>query len=123
MTHVQGVRLNHTIFFTRECSMDKSVLRKTVMLPSTCSQRLQCLWEPSIPDTVCTNSPPSGLSTLVRGLGNRTLRRKIPCVHLVPLNVGDEFQHLVPSFDAAFHARMAAWRMDGKPRTARRFTV
>ena len=35
----------------------------------------------------------------------------------------DEFQQLVPPFDAAFHARMAAWRMDGKPRTARRFTV
>src|SRR5262245_37512324 len=35
----------------------------------------------------------------------------------------DEFQHLVPPFEAAFYARMAAWRMDGKPRTARRFTV
>jgi hypothetical protein len=35
----------------------------------------------------------------------------------------DAFQHLVPPFEAAFHARMAAWRMDGKPRTARRFTV
>src|SRR5215468_85268 len=35
----------------------------------------------------------------------------------------DEFQHLVPPFETAFHARMAAWRMDGKPRTARRFTV
>src|SRR5437667_9334115 len=35
----------------------------------------------------------------------------------------DEFQPLVPPFEAAFHARMAAWRMDGKPRTARRFTV
>jgi hypothetical protein len=35
----------------------------------------------------------------------------------------DEFQHLVPPFEAAFHARMATWRMDGKPRTARRFTV
>jgi hypothetical protein len=30
---------------------------------------------------------------------------------------------LVPPFEAAFHARMAAWQMDGKPRTARRFTV
>src|SRR5262249_34885454 len=28
-----------------------------------------------------------------------------------------------PALEAAFHARMAAWRMDGKPRTARRFTV
>src|SRR5262249_15544916 len=26
-------------------------------------------------------------------------------------------------FETAFHARMAAWRMDGKLRTARRFTV
>jgi hypothetical protein len=35
----------------------------------------------------------------------------------------DEFQQLVPPFEAAFHARMAAWRMDGKLRTTRRFTV
>ena len=35
----------------------------------------------------------------------------------------DEFQQLVPPFEAAFHARVATWRMDGKPRTARRFTV
>ena len=35
----------------------------------------------------------------------------------------DEFQQLVPLFEAAFQARMAVWRMDGKPRTARRFTV
>ncbi len=35
----------------------------------------------------------------------------------------DEFQQLVLPFEVAFQARMAAWRMDGKPRTARRFTV
>ena len=35
----------------------------------------------------------------------------------------DEFQQLVPPFEAAFQGRMAAWRMDGKPRTARRLTV
>jgi hypothetical protein len=35
----------------------------------------------------------------------------------------DEFQQLVSPFEAAFHIRMAAWRMDGKPRTARRFPV
>jgi hypothetical protein len=35
----------------------------------------------------------------------------------------DEFQALVPPFEAAFQAHMAAWRLDGKPRTARRFTV
>jgi hypothetical protein len=34
-----------------------------------------------------------------------------------------EFQVLVPPFETAFHARMAAWRVDGKPRTAHRFTV
>jgi hypothetical protein len=35
----------------------------------------------------------------------------------------DEFQILVPSFEAAFQAHMAEWRLDGKPRTARRFTT
>jgi hypothetical protein len=35
----------------------------------------------------------------------------------------DEFQQLIPPFEAAFHAHMAAWRLDGKPRTARQFTV
>ena len=35
----------------------------------------------------------------------------------------DEFQLLVPPFEAAFQAHMRAWRLDGKPRTARRFTV
>src|SRR3989442_11947056 len=35
----------------------------------------------------------------------------------------DEFHQLVPPFEAAFHAHMAVWRMDGKPWTARRFTV
>jgi hypothetical protein len=35
----------------------------------------------------------------------------------------EEFQHLVPPFETAFQAHMAAWRLDGKPRTARRFTV
>ena len=35
----------------------------------------------------------------------------------------DEFQALVPPFETEFHARMAAWRFDGKPRTARQFTV
>ena len=35
----------------------------------------------------------------------------------------DEFRQLVPSFETAFHAHLAAWRLDGKPRIARRFTV
>ena len=35
----------------------------------------------------------------------------------------DEFQQLIPPFEAAFHAHMAAWRLDGKPRTARQFAV
>src|SRR5215218_4115000 len=35
----------------------------------------------------------------------------------------EEFQTLVPPFEAAFHAHMAVWRLDGKPRTTRQFTV
>jgi hypothetical protein len=35
----------------------------------------------------------------------------------------DEFQQLVPPFEVAFQAHMAAWRLDGKPRTARQFSV
>src|SRR5262252_1214423 len=35
----------------------------------------------------------------------------------------EKFQTLVPPFEAAFQAHMAAWRLDGKPRTARRFMV
>ena len=35
----------------------------------------------------------------------------------------DEFQLLVSPFESAFQAHMCEWRLDGKPRTARRFTV
>src|SRR6266545_1294445 len=35
----------------------------------------------------------------------------------------DEFQQLVSPFEDVFQCHMAVWRMDGKPRTARRFTV
>ncbi len=35
----------------------------------------------------------------------------------------DEFQQLILPFEAAFQAHMAAWRLDGKPRTARQFSV
>jgi Helix-turn-helix of DDE superfamily endonuclease len=35
----------------------------------------------------------------------------------------DEFQLLVVPFETAFQAHMAAWRLDGKPRTARQFAV
>ena len=35
----------------------------------------------------------------------------------------DEFQLLVPPFESAFQAHMREWRLDGQPRTARRFTV
>jgi hypothetical protein len=33
-----------------------------------------------------------------------------------------EFRQLVTPFDAAFQAHMASWRLDGKPRTIRRYT-
>src|SRR4030081_1702719 len=35
----------------------------------------------------------------------------------------DEFQQLLPPFEAAFQAHMATWCIDGKPRTARQFAV
>ena len=35
----------------------------------------------------------------------------------------DEFRQLVPPFEAAFQAHMAQWRLDGRPRTARRYTT
>src|SRR5919108_2480272 len=35
----------------------------------------------------------------------------------------NEFGQLVPPFEAAFQAHMAHWRLDGKPRTARRYTT
>ena len=34
-----------------------------------------------------------------------------------------EFQHVVPPFEAAFQAHLADWRLDGPPRTARRYTT
>ena len=35
----------------------------------------------------------------------------------------DEFEQLIPPFEAAFQTHMARWRLDGKPRTARQFAV
>jgi hypothetical protein len=35
----------------------------------------------------------------------------------------DEFQRLVLPFEAAFQAHMAQWRLDGRPRIARRYTT
>jgi Helix-turn-helix of DDE superfamily endonuclease len=35
----------------------------------------------------------------------------------------EEFQQVVPPFEAAFQAHMAHWRFDGQPRTARRYST
>ena len=35
----------------------------------------------------------------------------------------EEFQQLMPPFEAAFQAHMAMGRLDGKPRTAHQFSV
>jgi hypothetical protein len=35
----------------------------------------------------------------------------------------EEFRQVVPPFEAAFRTHMAAWRLDGQPRTARRYTT
>jgi hypothetical protein len=48
--------------------------------------------------------------------------RPMEVLDLTSLTV-DEFQQLVPPFEAAFQSHMAHWRLDGKPRTARRYTT
>ena len=48
--------------------------------------------------------------------------RPTECLDMTSLTL-DEFQQLLPPFEAAFQVHMAAWRLDGKPRTTRRFTV
>lgn len=35
----------------------------------------------------------------------------------------DEFERLVPTFEKAFQAHVAKWRLDGKPRTKRSYTT
>jgi Helix-turn-helix of DDE superfamily endonuclease len=49
-------------------------------------------------------------------------RRPTEVLDLTSLTV-KEFQELVPPFEAAFQAHMAEWRLDGRPRTARRYTT
>jgi hypothetical protein len=41
----------------------------------------------------------------------------------VPRRTVDELQRLVPPFERTFQASMAPWRLDGHPRTARRYTT
>jgi Helix-turn-helix of DDE superfamily endonuclease len=48
--------------------------------------------------------------------------RPMACLALTSLTL-DEFEQLIPPFEAAFQAHMAHWRLDGKPRTARQFSV
>jgi len=48
--------------------------------------------------------------------------RPIEVLDLTSLTL-EELQQLVPPFEATFQAHMAAWRLDGKPRTARRYTT
>jgi hypothetical protein len=48
--------------------------------------------------------------------------RPIEFLDLTSLTL-DEFEQLVPPFETAFQAHMAHWRLDGKPRTSRQFSV
>src|SRR5919109_1320740 len=48
--------------------------------------------------------------------------RSTEVLDLTSLSV-EEFQHLVLPFEAAFQAHMAQWRLDGQPRTARRYAT
>ena len=44
------------------------------------------------------------------------------CLEVTSLTL-DALQPLVSPFEAAFHAHLAVWRLDGQPRPACRFTV
>src|SRR5438445_10654062 len=48
--------------------------------------------------------------------------RPTECLDLTSLTL-EEFPLLVPPFEVAFQAHMTAGRLDGQPRTARRFSV
>src|SRR5919205_4212741 len=48
--------------------------------------------------------------------------RPLEVLDLTSLTV-DEFQQLVLPFEAAYQSHMAHWRLDGKPRTVRRYTT
>jgi hypothetical protein len=48
--------------------------------------------------------------------------RPIEFLDLTSLTLA-EFEQLVPPFETAFQAHMAHWRLDGKPRTSRQFSV
>jgi len=48
--------------------------------------------------------------------------RPMEVVDLTSLTL-KEFRQLVPPFEAAFQTHMAEWRLDGQPRTARRYTT
>jgi len=47
--------------------------------------------------------------------------RPIEVLDFTSLTV-EEFRALIPPLEAVFQAHMAAWRLDGQPRTARRYT-
>jgi hypothetical protein len=48
--------------------------------------------------------------------------RPIELLDLTSLTL-DEFEQLIPPFETAFQAHMAQWRLDGKPRTSRQFSI
>ncbi len=48
--------------------------------------------------------------------------RPIEFLDLTSLTL-EEFEQLIPPFETAFQAHMAHWRLDGKPRTSRQFSV
>lgn len=57
------------------------------------------------------------------GLRFRDLEPKPMDVLAMTSLTRDEFRLLLPAFEQAFQAHMAVWRLDGQPRTARRYTT
>lgn len=57
------------------------------------------------------------------GLRFRALAHKPTVVLDMTSLTLDEFHHLMPIVDTAFHAYLAEWRLDGKPRTSRKPSI
>src|SRR5262249_7459652 len=116
----------------RLCARRDGVAHTAAHVPSCVAIDLPNLLSPKAslrrsPSSAGTASPaPGALERCGRGSCKRLfiflIRRPTEFLDLTSLTL-DEFQQLVPPFEAAFQAHMAAWRLDGKPRTARQFSV
>ena len=120
-THVQGVRLNHANFASEEVICFRLGVKDGQKCPFKDSNGAALMLttpcrisgdHPSLTLFVHIH-PPMGILTLAHRLGYSPLRRKIPHVRLVPLNVGlfpDRVFFLVyMDLHAAAYAMVLPW--------------